>query len=125
MPGSDRIKAHLSGIIEKRFEFDVLVAQDVRIRCTSPTIFFQKYRKDVIPVFFDKIHPKELEPQLICYLFGIRIVLFLRTDIILDGRISQYIIVRKGIPVPHESAGHIHSLFFQAIRRHCRIHSAG
>ena len=116
------IKAKPSCIVHKGIELYILITQNIRIWCSSFPIFLQKIREYMIPVFLYKIHAKQWKPQLIRNRLGIQIILFLRTYIILNRRISHDIIICKGIPVPHKRTGHIISLLLQQICRNSRIY---
>ena len=81
VPRCQRIKAPAFGKIQKAGEFNVFVAQNIRIRRSSLLIFLQEVGKHMIPILFDKIDAQKLYPQTVSDTFGIHPVLFLGTDI--------------------------------------------
>ncbi len=120
----DRIESKAFRIIEECLELDLLIAEDVRIRRTPLAVFIQKDRKHIIPILLDEVDAKQGQAKALRHGLCVRIILFLRTDIILNGRIAFDVIIGKRIPVPHESAGDLMSLLFQHISSDGRIYSS-
>ena len=53
-----------SGKPEEGIKLDVLVAQNVRIRCSALFVFTQKLHEDIIPVFLTILHYRQTLKQL-------------------------------------------------------------
>ena len=62
--GNQFCTQHL-GVLEKNFEFNLTIAQDVRIGGPAEAIFVEKVSKDIIPVLGGKIGFMELNAQLV------------------------------------------------------------
>ncbi len=51
MAGGDSIGPEGQGMIEKRLELDLLVAQHIRVGCAPGLVFVQKILEHPVPVF--------------------------------------------------------------------------
>ena len=112
MTGRDRIKALFMGKLHETVEFNIFIAKNIRIGRAAAPVFGKEGFKDVIPVFFDEVDPQQRQTQLFSCRKSVIIISFLRADRIVDGRIAVEIVIGQGIPIAHESAGHVIALLF-------------
>ena len=65
MPGRDVVRAHVNGVIEKSFEFDLGVAQHIGIWRAPRLILFEEQREHALFVFSGKIHCFQIDTDAI------------------------------------------------------------
>ena len=91
------------GVVQKRLEFDLGIAQDVRVGCESGLVFAHKLRKNPVFVIGRKIDVFNLDAQHIGHGRGID-----KVDV---GRAVLAVIVV--FPVFHEDADHLVALLLE------------
>jgi len=103
MPGGDGFSPQIQGIVEERLELDVFVAQDVWVGGAQGPVFSQEVGEYLIPVLGCKIDREQFDVQ--------KIADFLRFfQVFQSGAVFGAIIL---VPVFHEQAGHLVTLFQQ------------
>ncbi len=72
MAGRDVIRAQIFGSeFQEGFEFDLFIAQNIRIRCSASLVFSQEQFENVIPVFSGKIDGVQFDSQLVTNSFRV------------------------------------------------------
>ncbi len=60
--GGDKVGAQIfGGKLEEGFEFDLFVAENIRVRRASGFVLFQEVLKDVIPVLGSKVYRMQVD----------------------------------------------------------------
>ena len=113
MSGRDGICAELHGMVEKRLELDLGIAQDVGVGCASGLVFAQERAEDTLLVFLRKVHRFDGDADRV----GDRD----RVQQILSRRAILIVVVI--LPVLHEQADHIIALLLEQQGSDGRIHS--
>ena len=103
VPCCDIIRTQFHRIIQESFEFDFLVAHDIRIRRPALLIFVQEILEDLIPVFLFEIDGIIRNADLLCDSLNILVIFRCRTE-------SEFIRI---IPILHENADDVVTLFLQ------------
>ena len=64
--GGDKIGPQIfGGKLQEGFEFDLFIAQDVRVRRAAGLVLFQEQLKHVVPVFRREVHRVQFDAQLV------------------------------------------------------------
>ena len=124
MAGCDDLKTMFLPELHEAVEFDIPVAENVRIRSSAFAVFRQECFEYIIPVFLDEIHPQQRQTEFLCHGCCIGIICFLRAYRIIQRRVSLDIIICQRIPVAHESTGNLISLLLQKISGDRRVDAA-
>ena len=103
------------GMVEKRFELDLCIAQDVRIGCASRLVLAHKLGKHAVFVIGRKVDMLDFYAQHIGHGSGIHEV---------DVGCAELAVIIV-FPVFHEDADHLIALRFEQMSGHCRVHAAG
>ena len=107
-----RAKRH--GKIQERPELDLPVAQDVRIRSPSGTVFLQKIGKDPVPVLFGKVHAVVRNTDQVAHIPHV-------PPVFLRGAGAVFVLF---LPVFHKDAHDIIALLLQKQGRNGGIHAS-
>ena len=113
--GGNQVGAEHQGVIEKGFELDFAIAEDVRVRRASGFVLGQKVLEDVIPVLSGKVGGVQLDADAVAYRLSIGQVI--------HGRAVVRAVVF--LPVLHEQAFHLITLLHEQNGGNGRIHAAG
>ena len=114
MPGRDQICAQFVGRAFEVLEFDLPVAENVRVGRAPRPVFGEKIRKYALHVFFGKVHRIIGYVQEIGDAAHVCVILFRRTGAVRGGF----------LPVLHEQTDDVVSLLFQEQRGDRGIHPA-
>ena len=98
--GGNQVGAEHQGVIEKGFELDFAIAEDVRVRRASGFVLGQKVLEDVIPVLSGKVGGVQLDADAVAHGLGIGQVVHCRAVI----RAVVF------LPVLHEQTFHLIAL---------------
>ena len=109
------ITAEGQGVIQKGFELDLFVAQDIRIRRPAVAILIEKVLKDIVPVLGREVGLVQWDADLVAHRLGI-------------GQIAHGRAVLRAVvllPVFHKQALHVVTLLLQKQGGYRRIDAAG
>ena len=101
-------------VVQKRFELDFGIAQNIWVGGATGGIFPQELGKNTVFVLGSKIHGLQLNAQGVGHGGGVQKVL--------TGRAVLVLVVV--FPVLHEDADHPMALFFEQPGAHCRVNPA-
>lgn len=114
--GGDVVSAEVfCGELKEGFEFDLFVAQDIRVRRTACFILFEEQLEDVIPVFCGKVDGMQFNTELIAD--GLRV-----GEVGSGGAVFLTVVF---LPVLHEQAFHLIPLLLQKVGGNRGIDAAG
>ncbi len=103
------------GEFQEGFEFDLFVAQDIRVWRAARFVLFEEEFKNVVPVFCGKVNGVQFDAELIAH--GLRI------GEIRSG--SAVFLAIVFLPVLHEQALHLIALLLQQVGGNGGIDTAG
>ena len=114
MSGRNKVSAQHFCVLKKGFEFDLAIAQDVRIRRAACLVFMEEVFEYVIPVLCSKVSLMKFYAKRVADLLGVCKIFFCRA-------VFRPVIF---VPVLHEQALHLVALFNQQVGRYGRINTA-
>jgi hypothetical protein len=123
MTGSDGVRAQAHGVVQKGFELDFGVAQDIRVGRAPGLVFTQKLGKYAVFVVSGKIDVLDLDTQHVGHGGGVY-------KIFVGGAVARCAGVAVGtgwlvvvFPVFPEYTKDFMALLAQQIGRHSRVHA--
>src|SRR5690606_25533294 len=115
MTSGDQVGTEHLCVVEKDFELDFAVAQDVGIGRAPRFVFSEEMFEDIVPVFSREIGRMQFDAELVAHSLSVR-------QVFLGGTIFSAVVL---VPVLHEQAFYFVALFKQAQGRDGGVDTAG
>ena len=117
MAHGDRVEPVLASEIQKRIEFDVFVAKNIRVGGTAPFVFLEEIREHVVPIFLHEIAAEQGDPEFLRDSHRVLVILFLGALPLPKRWVAQGIVIREGVPISHETPDDFMPFFLEKVGR--------